>query len=197
MKYFMSFLLLFVPFSTYAANIANDNILQEMSHALTELDRILTVRHEALAKTIEVPVNKIEIPVQPAVMPTIPVYAYVPPPTHMPLATNPVTIDKPLTSNSIVKKSNVSEPLAVIPPDLKRVLKCESGMKHYNKDGTVLKSPTGDWGIMQINARYHLKAAKRLGYDIMKKADNIAYGMLLYKQRGLRPWVCARILGMI
>ena len=98
---------------------------------------------------------------------------------------------------AVVKPSVKADPLSMIPPDLKKVLMCESGLRHFNKSGKVLTSPTNDVGIMQINLKAHLKNAKKLGYDVMKKADNIAYGLLLYKQSGLKPWVCAHKLGMV
>ena len=102
-----------------------------------------------------------------------------------------------VTLEKLKRQVEQEEAIASILSDLKKVLVCESGLQHYRKDGSVLRSPTNDYGIMQINAKSHLKTARNLGYDIMDLADNIRYGMLLYRNEGLKPWVCARKLGMI
>ena len=85
----------------------------------------------------------------------------------------------------------------LIPPNLLRVLMCESGVRHFDKRGNVLKSHTNDIGIMQINVRAHVTRAKQLGYNLWDMSDNIRFGLLLYREQGLRPWVCARKLGMV
>ena len=66
-------------------------------------------------------------------------------------------------------------------------VECESGGIHYNKNETVLKSPTSDYGIMQIN-RIHKEDAKKLGYDIMTPSGNMGWALYLYKKNGLRDW---------
>ena len=71
-----------------------------------------------------------------------------------------------------------------------KIAYCESGLRHYDTDGEVLQSYYGtlDFGVFQINTRYHLKASQKMGLDIMKLEDNIAYAKHLYKTQGVQPW---------
>jgi len=75
-------------------------------------------------------------------------------------------------------------------PELLAVARCESGLRQFNKDGTVLRGVVNpqDVGILQINERYHLEESRRLGIDIYTLEGNIEYGFILYSTQGLRPW---------
>ena len=75
-------------------------------------------------------------------------------------------------------------------PELLAVARCESGLRQFNKDGTVLRGVVNpqDVGILQINERYHLEESRRLGIDIYTVEGNIEYGFILYSTQGLRPW---------
>jgi hypothetical protein len=77
--------------------------------------------------------------------------------------------------------------LADLPLALQAVAICESGARHEVK-GKVIKSKTGDYGIMQINSKVHKARAESLGYDIYNGNQNMAYALLLYRENGLRDW---------
>lgn len=74
------------------------------------------------------------------------------------------------------------------------VARCESGFRQYEKDGRVLKSHYGtdDWGVFQINKKYHLADARKMGMDVDTLEGNIAYAKYLYKKNGLRDWKWSR-----
>jgi hypothetical protein len=76
-------------------------------------------------------------------------------------------------------------------PVMKDVAYCESRFRQYDQYGNVLRGEVNraDVGVMQINERYHLSTALRLGYDIYSLEGNIAYAMYLYKTQGTNPWV--------
>ena len=69
-----------------------------------------------------------------------------------------------------------------------QVAKCESGL---NPDA-LNKNTNGsfDVGVFQINTVHKQKNMT----DFVK---NIDYGYKLYQEQGLRPWVCARKLGLV
>jgi len=75
-------------------------------------------------------------------------------------------------------------------PILAKVAFCESTLRHYGKDGYVLRGMVDnrDVGLMQINEGYHLETAKKLGYDIYTMEGNMEYAKLLYEKFGLSPW---------
>ena len=74
-------------------------------------------------------------------------------------------------------------------PILIEIARCESTFMHY-KDGEVVRGrvDNADVGVMQINERYHLETAKKLGYDIHTIDGNMAYAMYLYEKSGSKPW---------
>lgn len=84
-----------------------------------------------------------------------------------------------------------------LPVKFQKTIICESGGRQFDSKGNVLVSNTNDRGIMQINAPIHQKKALKMGYDIDTMEGNLAYGYWLYKQDGLRHWVCAKKLGYI
>lgn len=69
-----------------------------------------------------------------------------------------------------------------------RIAECESGMRQFNDDGTVLVSKTGDVGVLQINIKAHLQTALQMGIDIDTLEGNIAYAKYLKEKNGLSPW---------
>ena len=77
--------------------------------------------------------------------------------------------------------------LAELPIELQMISICESGSRHEVK-GKVIKSKTGDIGIMQINLKAHKARAEQLGYDIYNGNGNMAYALLLFNENGLRDW---------
>jgi hypothetical protein len=74
------------------------------------------------------------------------------------------------------------------------IAKCESGIRHYDeKKGGVLKGIENplDTGIFQVNLYYHGATAKKLGYDLYDKQDNITYAIKeVMAKDGFSPWYC-------
>ena len=60
---------------------------------------------------------------------------------------------------------------------------CESRFRQYDKDGSVLRGIQNnkDVGLFQINEKYHLERAKKMGYDIYSPEGYMAYARLLFK----------------
>jgi len=75
-------------------------------------------------------------------------------------------------------------------PVMIEVARCESTFRHTLSDGTVLKGVVdpADTGVMQINKRYHLATANKLGLDLHDIYDNMAYARYLYEKQGVQPW---------
>ena len=69
------------------------------------------------------------------------------------------------------------------------IAECESGLKAQaynpsNRDGSK------DRGLFQINT-VHDPSLEKLGYDVWKVEDNVAFARHLYDQRGgWGDWVC-------
>ena len=79
-------------------------------------------------------------------------------------------------------------------PAMIEVARCESGFRHFNSDGSVLRGYVNgaDIGVMQINEMYHGARARELGIDIYKREGNLEYAMYLYRKEGLRPWSASK-----
>lgn len=75
-------------------------------------------------------------------------------------------------------------------PILTEIAFCESSYKHIDGEGNVIRGrvDSRDVGVMQINERYHLETAQKLGYDIHTIEGNMAYAKYLYDKQGTRPW---------
>jgi hypothetical protein len=75
-------------------------------------------------------------------------------------------------------------------PILIEIAKCESTLMHYNKNGGIIRGNVdkADIGVMQINERYHLETAVKLGYDIHSIEGNVSYARYLYDKSGAQPW---------
>lgn len=75
-------------------------------------------------------------------------------------------------------------------PILAEVARCESGFIHFTDSGKVLRGikDSNDVGVMQINERFHLGQAKKLGYDIYSIEGNMAYAKYIYERDGAAPW---------
>lgn len=76
-------------------------------------------------------------------------------------------------------------------PVLERIIKCESGGKHFDRSGQVLMrsntNKTVDLGLAQINTVWFAKATE-LGYDLTKEEDNRAMATWIIKNKGTSPW---------
>src|SRR3989344_1498256 len=66
---------------------------------------------------------------------------------------------------------------------------CESRYHQYDLNGDLLRSVTGDLGVMQINAHVHSAQAGQLGYDLSSIEDNMRYARMLYNRSGTAPWL--------
>ena len=84
--------------------------------------------------------------------------------------------------------------LEVLPPEMLKVAKCESGLRQFNSDGSVLRGVVNskDVGIFQINEFYHLDSSTKMGIDIYSIDGNIEYAKHLYETQGLKPWGWSR-----
>lgn len=77
-----------------------------------------------------------------------------------------------------------------------QILTCESGMKQFADSGKVIRSPTSDIGISQINQVWWDKAIE-LGYDINKTVDNLEMARYIWGIQGFKAWVCSGIVGVV
>lgn len=75
-------------------------------------------------------------------------------------------------------------------PVLVEVARCESTFRHTDKNGRPLRGVENsqDVGIMQINERFHLERAEKLGIDIYSLEGNLEYARYLYQKEGVAPW---------
>ncbi len=79
-------------------------------------------------------------------------------------------------------------------PILAEVARCESGFRQFDKQGNVLRGIKNnkDVGVMQVNEYYHLQTAIKMGYDLHKLEDNLAFAKnYLYAREGARPWLAS------
>lgn len=75
-------------------------------------------------------------------------------------------------------------------PILIEIARCESTFVHYDKNGDLMrgKANKSDVGVMQINEKYHLETAEKLGYNIHTIEGNVNYAKYLYEKYGAEPW---------
>ncbi len=75
-------------------------------------------------------------------------------------------------------------------PILSEIAWCESQFRQYDKNGNVLQGRVDpdDTGVMQINKRYHLDSATKMGLNIEQLNDNLKYAKILYESQGTKPW---------
>lgn len=70
------------------------------------------------------------------------------------------------------------------------IARCESGFRHYNADGTVVRGNKNkqDVGLMQINEYYHGETALKMGMDVTTPEGNLSYARWLFERQGTAPW---------
>lgn len=75
-------------------------------------------------------------------------------------------------------------------PILAEIARCESQFRHIGTTGKVIRGKVNkaDVGVMQINEKYHLDEAEKLGYDLHTLEGNMAYAKWLYEKKGPQPW---------
>ena len=72
--------------------------------------------------------------------------------------------------------------------DMIAIAKCESGIRQFRGDGSVLRGPGGVVGIFQLHEASHKDKALKMGMDIYTEDGNIAYAKYLYDRQGTVPW---------
>lgn len=79
-------------------------------------------------------------------------------------------------------------------PVMLRVARCESTMRQFNLDGTVLHGAAhyADTGLFQINMAVHADEVRALGVDVGILEGNIAAARYLYDHGGLAHWAPSR-----
>lgn len=103
---------------------------------------------------------------------------------------------KVFPSSPQLQPEPVVEPLAVLNPKLKPVCGCESNYsplkepRQFNDDGSVVLGKINplDTGMCQINQKYHLATATKMGLDIFTEQGNIKYSNWLFENEGYTPW---------
>lgn len=90
----------------------------------------------------------------------------------------------PITLESHVREYFKDDPI------LAEIAKCESQFRHIGSTGKVIrgKANKADVGVMQINEKYHLDQAEKMGYDLHTLEGNMAYAKWLYEKQGSQPW---------
>lgn len=75
-------------------------------------------------------------------------------------------------------------------PILAEIAFCESRYRQFDSNGQVLRGVENaqDVGVMQINEKYHLDTAQKLGLNLYTLEGNMAYGRYLYDTQGTKPW---------
>lgn len=126
---------------------------------------------------------------------------------EMPATTTKATTTSDFTRNSMASFSKpkpvaisstpvpeIPKPVPITPPKLNPALvpicKCESGLRQYNADGTVLRGIVhpADVGLCQINQEVHEQKAESMGFNLLTESGNILYANWLYKTEGAVPW---------
>jgi hypothetical protein len=104
-----------------------------------------------------------------------------------------VPIIQEVSINTASSTQEIIEEKVTLNPSLLPVSKCESGGKHFNLDGTVIRGKVNphDIGLMQINSDYHEASAKKMGLDIYSEEGNIRYANHLYETQGTAPWLAS------
>lgn len=111
------------------------------------------------------------------------------------LALSPTIVMAESSTLEIIRVYSEVEKIKMAFPEQSKVMlkiaHCESGIRQFNEDGSVLISKTADKGIFQIN-QVHWDNAKKLGIDIDTIDGNIAYARYLYDRNGTRDWYMSK-----
>lgn len=108
-----------------------------------------------------------------------------------------IVTDAPLVADAAAKSSGSHQNTEAIVRDyfsdipvMIQIARCESTFQHTLADGSVLKGrvDSADTGVMQINKRYHEKAATAMGLNLENIYHNMAYARHLYERQGTQPW---------
>ena len=95
------------------------------------------------------------------------------------------------TSTSKESENVILEPQkSTLREELIPICRCESGLRQYNDDGSVLKGYLNkhDIGICQINEIHWGEKAKELEFDIYTENGNIDMANWIFETEGSWPW---------
>ncbi len=82
-----------------------------------------------------------------------------------------------------------TKPPPALPEEFEQIAFCESGGKHFDENGKVVRgSNPDDIGKYQINEKFWGEGAKKLGYDIYTEEGNEAMALELYNRYHTKPW---------
>lgn len=105
------------------------------------------------------------------------------------LITIPFIFNKPLPPPKILTvEEKIVEQLG---EEFLAIAECESGIRQFKEDGSVLISRTSDKGVFQIN-QVHWPKAKELGIDLDTVDGNISFAKILKEEGGTGPWYMSR-----
>jgi len=84
----------------------------------------------------------------------------------------------------------LEELLSRVPETLWRISYCETTVHHTTPDGGTIRGvvDSDDTGLFQINKRYHLADATRMGFSLEELTGNIRYATALFRNQGATPW---------
>jgi hypothetical protein len=74
-----------------------------------------------------------------------------------------------------------------------KIAQCESGMRQFYDDGSVIISHTNDRGLFQINHIWN-ETADELRYNIDTIEGNILMARYVYNIQGVEAWVCHHLI---
>ncbi|MEK7062925.1 MAG: hypothetical protein AAB946_02720 [Patescibacteria group bacterium] len=94
------------------------------------------------------------------------------------------------TKNELTVEEYIKKYFSDIPV-LVEVARCESRFRQHSRNGQVLQGLINefDLGVMQINEKYHIEKADKLGFDLDTLEGNTAYARYLFEKKGLQPWI--------
>ncbi|MEI6863923.1 MAG: hypothetical protein WCK46_00920 [Candidatus Adlerbacteria bacterium] len=109
------------------------------------------------------------------------------------LGTTPATTTTPVPTIMSPQAQTVREYVQTYfadEPIMVDIAQCESHFRQYNKSGAVYRGVQNnqDVGVMQINERYHLNTAVKMGFDLYSLEGNTSYARYLYDKEGTTPW---------
>ena len=102
------------------------------------------------------------------------------------------TTSTPKTPQIEDKAQKTGVSLQSLPSIFKEIARCESGGSQNDKNGNIVRSHTNDVGILQISEKYHKITAEKMGFNLYEESGNLAYGLYLYQNQGLKPWSASK-----
>lgn len=75
---------------------------------------------------------------------------------------------------------------------LSRIAQCESHGNQFDAKGRVLRNPSNHIGIFQFDERYHVSAARRLGFNLYNEVGQWGYAQWVIRHYGTSPWLASK-----